>query len=102
MYRGTTPTFVIELPQETAVSDITVAYLTFKQNGSVIIDKALEDMTLNVQDNTLEIVLTQAETLSFVSGAQVQYQLRFGIGGSYYATRAWTIPAEAILKDGMI
>lgn len=102
MHRGTTPTFLIELPSATSVSSIDAAFLTFEQNGQTILEKDLTAMTLDAQNNTLAVVLTQAETLTFIENVSVRYQLRFTIGGSAYATQMWQVPAERIIKDGLI
>lgn len=102
MYRGTTPTFVIELPTTIDVTNIDEAFLTFEQNGSNILEMDLSMMTVDSQANTLSVILSQEQTLSLVENAIVRYQLRFKIGGSAYATQMWQVPAERILKDGEI
>ena len=102
MKRGTTPTFLIELPNDTSVSSIDAAFLTFEQNNNIVIEKDLNAMTLDATHNTLAVVLTQEETLSFIESIPVRYQLRFTIGGSAYATDMWQVPAEKIIKDGVI
>ncbi len=102
MYRGTTPTFLIELPSDTVVTNIDAAYLTFEQNGKTVLEKDLEAMTLDAENNTIAVVLTQEETLAFASVKAVRYQLRFRIGSSAYATQKWEVSAEQILKDGVI
>lgn len=101
MFRGTTPTFQIELPSNINVADIDVAYLSFEEFSTKLIEKDLSDMSIDTDANTLTVILTQEETLLLQSGT-VSYQLRFGIGGSKYATQIWQIPAERIIKDGEI
>lgn len=102
MYRGTTPTFVIELPSSIPVASIDEAFLTFEQNGANIFEMDLSMMTIDSQANTMSVVLSQEQTLSLVENAVVRYQLRFKIGGSAYATQMWQVPTERILKDGEI
>lgn len=102
MYRGTTPTFLIELPDSISVSSIDAAFLTFEQNGDTMLEKDLTAMTLDTTNNTIAVVLTQEETLAFAGDKAVRYQLRFTIGGSAYATQKWQVTAEQILKDGVI
>lgn len=102
MFRGTTPTFVIEIPENLSVNDFDSAYLTFEQSGSTVLEKDLANMTLDSANNTLAVVLTQAETLALTGDKFVRYQLRFTIGGSAYATQKWQVSVEQILKDGLI
>lgn len=102
MYRGTTPTVVIEIPNEIPVSSITVAYLSFEQNKRKVIEIPLEDMDLDTENNTLSVTLSQEQTLKFENNVMVMYQLRLGVDGAYYATNIWEVPAERIIKDGVI
>lgn len=102
MKRGTTPTFLILLPSATSVSSIDAAFLTFEQNGQIVLEKDLNAMTLDTQNNSLAVVLTQTETLAFAECVSVRYQLRFTIGGAAYATDEWQVAAERIIKDGLI
>lgn len=102
MYRGTTPPFIIELPESVAVSSIDAAFLTFEQNGDTVLEKDLTAMTLDAENNTIAVTLTQEETLAFAGDKVVRYQLRFRIGGSAFATQKWQVTVEQILKDGVI
>lgn len=58
--RGTTPTITYTF-DNVEVANITTALLTFKQDGSIVLQKALSDAT--VGEDSLSWTLTQAETL---------------------------------------
>lgn len=99
MTRGTTPTirYTFKLID---VSDIVVAELRIQQ-VSVIIDKTLQDAA--VGEDYLEWKLSQAETLSLVSGVSVQIQLRYKTSdGNAYATKITNESPQRLLKDGEI
>ena len=102
MYRGTTPTFVIEIPNTIDVETITSAYLSFEQHAQKILEIDLSGMAIDTVKNTLSVTLSQEQTLAFESGTMVYYQLRLAVGGSAYATSVWQVPAERIIKDGKI
>lgn len=100
MYRGTTPTFNFKLPIE--ADTITAASVTFRQAGSVNIEKTLDDCTIS--EDTLTVSLTEEETLSLRSGTvcPLEIQLRVGVGEARMASQIFTVPVERILKDGAL
>lgn len=99
MIRGTTPTFEFTLPMLT--DEIVAGYITFAQDGSVVIDKALTDCVCAGQTVTLH--LTQEETLKLSQNTRTELQMRVRTtGGEALATRVYTVPTERILKDGVI
>ena len=102
MKRGTTPTFSITISNDISVSNIDAAYLTFTQDGVILFEKTLSDMTLDTTNNALLCELTQTETLSFAQDKTVLYQLRFKTATKAYASDIWRTPALEILKDGEI
>lgn len=99
MYRGTTPTIIFTLPF--ATSRITVLNLCFAQNGEVLLEKTLADCA--VADNTLQVSLTEAETLLFDAGkSMVEMQLRIGCGNARMASNIMRVSIDRILKDGCL
>ena len=54
MIRGTTPTFEFTLPMLT--DEISAGYITFAQDGSVVIDKALPAVTAADNGKILKVV----------------------------------------------
>ena len=99
MYRGTTPKFSIELDVKT--SDVEVAYLSFKQNNEVKVEKTLEDCECS--DNVLTCTLTQEETLNFTAGVPLMLQVRCRMkDGTTVASDINTFKVVDVFKDGVI
>ena len=57
IYRGTTPTFIIMLPEDFDASLFEEAYLTFTQAGRVIFEKTITDMDYD-QEEPYNIMFT--------------------------------------------
>ena len=75
MYRGTTPTYTFILPDTVDLSLATKIYVTFAQiDETEIMTKT--DADLVVSENTVEVYLTQEETLSFPNG-QIKVQINW-------------------------
>ena len=99
MRRGTTPTLQITI---SGLEDIQISklYLTLKQDG-IIIEKTEKDVTTD--GNVLSAELTQEDTLAFTANKNVLLQARIlSESDTAYATNILSIPAGAILKDGVI
>ena len=99
MRRGTSPTLQLS---RSGLDDIKVdkLYLTLKQDSTVI-EKTEEDVTIN--ENVLSAELTQEDTLAFAANKNVLLQVRIlSESDTAYATNILSIPAGAILKDGVI
>lgn len=99
MRRGTTPTLQITI---SGLEDIQTSklYLTLKQD-SIIIEKTEKDVTID--GNVLSAELTQEDTLAFIANKNVLLQVRIlSASDTAYATNILSIPAGAILKDGVI
>ena len=99
MYRGTTPTITLTLPMDTG--SITALNLCFAQQGEVILEKFLEDCSL--QKNTIRVSLTEADTLLLdANKGMVEMQLRIGCDDARLASNVMRISVERILKDGCL
>lgn len=99
MRRGTTPTLQLTI---SGLDDIQVdkLYLTLKQDSTVI-EKTEGDVTID--GNVLSAELTQEDTLAFTANKNVLLQVRIlSESDTAYATNILSIPAGAILKDGVI
>lgn len=80
--RGTTPILIFTF-SEVNVSDITVAVLTIKQNGTTILTKDLEDATTAA--HTISWQLSQADTLSlncWTANVYCDWKLANGVRGA--------------------
>lgn len=99
MIRGTTPTHTFKT--DISLLDCTVVYLTYKQNGSKIVEKTKEDLTIT--EDQVVVTLSQKETLGFEEGVTVEIQFRVGFAdGSRAASNIMSAPVKRILKDGII
>lgn len=72
MRRGTTAvnTFKTNVDMSTAE----LLYVTYKQNGEKILEKTLDDVTIDGQN--VIVKLSQADTLNFMNNTMVQIQIR--------------------------
>ena len=100
MKRGTTPTHTFSVDVD--LTSATVIYLTYKQGNNTIVERDIANMT--VTSESIQVTLTQEETLLFNSAANIQIQIRAGFqDGTRIASDILTVsPAGQILKDGVI
>ena len=98
MRRGTTPTLKFTLPYEIAVSSL---YITFMQRGRTILEKTIDDVTLD--GKTINVELTQDDTLTFTAGQPISIQIRIrDTENKAVASQIIETTAEEVLKDGVI
>lgn len=99
IYRGTTPTIKFKMPFK--LDNLSLCYVSLSQNKKLLIDKDISDCT--VDDTTISVTLSQAETLSLRSGRDVEVQIRWKlVDDKAFASEAFVDTVEAILKDGEI
>ena len=99
MMRGTTPTLVFSLPFDTELVD--KLYLTFSQNDKEIL--TVTEKVCNLHDITVEVTLTQAETLLFEANVLTEAQFRIiTINNDVTCSYPMRIAVQRILKDGEI
>ena len=100
MVRATTPTHTFVLPL--SVDDVKTLLLTYSQNDNVVMEKEKDDLTAT-DDNTIQYVLTQEETLKFDASKSVQIQLRvLTHGGSALASRVFSVPCGNVLNPEVL
>ena len=104
MRRGTTPTHIFKTKVDlTRASEM---FITYKQNSEIKVEKTIEDITIEVDEEqltTLTTTLTQAETLTFSTLGSVEFQVRVKFpDGKALASNIIKRPAGAILKEGII
>ena len=99
MIRGTTPTLEFFLPFNAGV--LAKAYITFEQNGAVVLEKTLEECVCSGEKITLK--LTQEDTLKLKSGSFSEIQIRAKTqAGEALASNIMRDSTMRILKDGVI
>ena len=99
MIRGTTPLCEFTLPFETSL--LAEAWVTFSQNGEVVLDRELE--TCECSGCTLAVKLTQEETLLLDCNCKTEIQVRVRtLEGEALASDIIKVGTDRILKDGVI
>ena len=78
MVQATTPTFILTLPDTVDLSEVENLYFTIEQNKTLL-TKETEDLTVDGQ--TVQVFLSQQETLQFRTGtASIQLNWTYGNG----------------------
>lgn len=98
MYRGTTPINVFRTDVD--LENASVLFVSYKQNGKVVLEKSLEDVS--VKKTLVTVNLTQKETLLFQDGiVTIQIRAKFP-DNTAIASNLIRTTAEEIVKDGEI
>lgn len=101
MRRGTTPTLHVTVDAD--LTDMEV-YLALKTGGRPLVVKRNRDVEMAVEDGktTMDVKLTQSDTLAMKAGDKCEVQLRAVTDGgeTAIATTIATIPVQRILQDG--
>ena len=101
MYRGTTPTIVLELDTEVSLANLAEMWVTFK-TSTVKVTKTLSDVTIDDELKTVVVSLTQEETLKLYNG-NCEVQIRFrDAEDNAYSTDIGDVNVGRILKEGVI
>lgn len=99
--RGSTPTHIFQV--DTDLTHVEVMYVTYKQGCVVLVEKEIED--IRIRPDTLELTLTQQETLRFQNRKdqpiEIQIRARFP-NGETLVSNVMKVQAEKVLKEGVI
>lgn len=97
MYRGTTPTLKFEMPfYPNVIETISIA---FAQNGWLVFEKNAFD---RCHDYTIEVDLTENETLMLTDGVPLEIQIRCKVNDKKLASNIIKTDVKRILKDGVL
>lgn len=103
MHRGATPTLICDF--NIPIDTLTGLSVVFAQKGNIILEKTLQDVEI-VDDKTMNIYLTEAETLSFetddLKRAYVDVQFRMAYGDKRVASDIMQVIIKPIMKDGAL
>jgi len=102
MTRGTTPTHKLNVNVDLTEARV---YVTYKQRGSVIVERNNEEETntLTIDSESVVLTLTQEETLKFYTNEKVDIQIRAVFeDGTAIASSIVSVYTDKILKDGEI
>lgn len=100
MKRGTTPTINLKFEYNLDELDIRAFFITFSQDGSVILEKDLSQ--IHIKENTITINLSQEDTLKFKEDKVLKIQARLKTDTGAYATDIVKTNVSEILKEGVI
>lgn len=104
MYRGTTPTYTLTLPEGTDLSGADQIIVTIADaDQHKILEKSGEDLT--IADNTIEVRLTQEETLRLPAGQvliQVNWTFVSGTNTDRACTNIVAVPSLRNLHNEVI
>lgn len=98
MRRATTPTHIFTLPEEVQVSSVTEILISYSQCGQTVLEKKLDDLTMNDANNTFSVTLTQKETDLFAPGKAL-IQMRAKAGSSTFASQMIWLPVKPVLNS---
>lgn len=101
MYRGTTPTLVYKFNSNFDLSTIKEVWVTL-ENPSKELTLNINDVSIDNENKTIGIILSQEDTLEFSSG-KVKTQIRLlDDKNKAYATNVKILDMNNILKEGVI
>ena len=99
MYRGSTPTNTFTTT--TDISGADVVYISYAQQGRVVIEKDKDDCTFS-QDG-VSVMLSQQETLRLNACYDVEIQIRAKLpNGKALVSNIIKTTVDRVLKDGVI
>lgn len=99
--QGTTPTFVITFPAETAVSDFTALELAFYHNRKTTLHH-LADVTIDSTANTATYNFTEAETLAMNPDVPFFWQVRIRTADGIFGTEKARLEVKDLISKEMI
>lgn len=98
MVRGTTPTVTVNLDSD--ASAVSALFLTISQLGKTVVEKSLEDASID--GNALTFPLSQADTLLLCGATNAKIQVRGRTGTHAFASPISEVTVDEILKSGVI
>ena len=109
IYRGTTPIHIFSFPF--AEDEVRVVYVSYFQKGKIKVEKSKNDITFDEANGTIEVQLSQEDTLSFekynwldkARDSLILIQIRVKLSNEEcWASEVMKERLGDVLKDGMI
>lgn len=101
--RGTTPTIVITITNEMDLTLVQEVWVYISQQKKVKIDKQIDDVTIDAENNKITVKLSQNDTLNLKANQDTLFQIRMLLDDdTAIATIAENISVEEIYKEGVI
>lgn len=117
MRRGTTPTHVFTV-DDASLENIAELYITYAQGKQIVLEKTLDDVVIDTENNTISVTLTQEDTLKFKTSqwsylypndnkkdmmVEIQIRMKYDdLNHSAFASNIVLIDVEKLLKNGVI
>ena len=102
LIRGTTPTIEITVTSELDLTLISQVWVYISQNNKVKVDKEIEDVSIDSENKTITLTLSQNDTLDLKAGDGL-FQIRLLLqDGTALATLASKITIAEVYKGGVI
>lgn len=101
LIRGTTPYFIITCPEEVDLSLITAVWVYIFQYGTLKVDKVLSDMTVDHENHSIKVHLSQDDMLNVKRG-KAKFQMRILINEESIASIEKDVFVHEIYKGGII
>lgn len=95
--RGTTPIHVFNIDQDLRNCRV---YVTYSQKRNIVFERTND--SIQIDENSIKLQLTQEETLALLSDIDVQIQIRYTDGINAGASEVLTVNVHRVLKDGEI
>lgn len=106
MYRGTTPTFTLQLNSDLDLTSMEQIWVTFK-NKSAEVTYEKDDVTIDAENCTITVHMTQEDSLKFQTCGVLQGKIELQVRlldnqGVASASNIAEVDLLRILKEGVI
>lgn len=98
MRRATTPTHTFTFPEDIEVGDVTEALITYSQCGKTILEKTLDDLEADTENNMFALQLSEAETNLFAPGKAL-VQVRAKINSTSLVSQMLWLTVKPVLNS---
>lgn len=100
--RGTTPRITIRVKNDIDLHILTEVWVYISQQNKVKVDKTIDDVSFNYEENKIYVPLTQENTLALKSGEALIQVRALTNGEDALGMIAKKIEVVQVYKDGVI
>lgn len=103
LIRGTTPTIVMNVKSDIDLTMVTNLWVYISQQNKVKVDKGLADVTIDAENKTITLILSQEDTLALKADTDTLFQIRLLLSNdTACATLASKVTVKQVYKQGVI
>lgn len=103
LIRGTTPTIIITVQTDIDLTQVAEVWIYLSQQNKVKVDKQLDDVSIDTENKTITVTLSQDDTLALKADIDTLFQIRLLLmNGTALATLASKVTVKEIYKGGVI